>query len=210
MSDNTENTEKVLAFYFSNTTQTLRYSDERRIELFATHSVRGAVALCGNGLHASLLLKDAMSYAPGPILWHVELSGDKRQGTDKLAARNRKYLRRLDCREMNMELLLEILTNNLQHLVESHGEGISTFCEYLKQGDLKDYQKAYEVFEELLNSRSDDCLIDEIGRLLRELANHAEVKPNVLEGYEGLSIMCYGLSFEQRLLAFARRRGWNV
>ena len=82
------------AWYFSTTERKLRYGDNRSIELGITHSVEGKLEVCKNGLHGSERLIDALSYAPGPVIWEVELSGEivTDDGT-KHCARNRTYLR---------------------------------------------------------------------------------------------------------------------
>jgi len=82
------------AWYFSTPEKKLRYSDDRSIELGITHSVEGKLKVCKNGLHGSERLIDALSYAPGPVIWEVELSGEivTDDGT-KHCARNRTYLR---------------------------------------------------------------------------------------------------------------------
>lgn len=53
----------------------------------------GPLRICESGLHASLLLLDAMQYAPDRHLHLVEVAGDIVHGTDKLVARRRRILR---------------------------------------------------------------------------------------------------------------------
>jgi hypothetical protein len=83
------------AWCFSKTSKKLRYDDYREIVIGVTHKVEGIPVPCAHGLHGSVKLLDALSYAPGPIIWEVELSGtivEHRDG-DKLAATERTYLR---------------------------------------------------------------------------------------------------------------------
>ena len=76
---------KVKAFYFSTRERKLRYGDDRAVEVGTTHTVEGTPKCCSFGLHASKKLIDAIMYAPGPILYLVELSGDFDEREDKLS-----------------------------------------------------------------------------------------------------------------------------
>lgn len=88
------------AFYFATKERKLRYNDNRKIVVGETHSVSGRITLCENGLHASTSLLDALAYAPGSVLYLVELSGEMDVGVDKVAAQSRKYLAEFDCEEL--------------------------------------------------------------------------------------------------------------
>jgi len=80
------------ASWFCREDRKLGYKDGRTVRIGITHKVRGRLKLCKNGLHASTRLIDALKYAPGPILYLVDLSGEFLSGEDKLCARERKYL----------------------------------------------------------------------------------------------------------------------
>ena len=80
------------AFYFSGTDLKLKYDDNRPIKKGITHEVEGEITPCENGLHASKRLVDALFYAPGPMLWLVELGGDVVEKEDKVAASKRTYV----------------------------------------------------------------------------------------------------------------------
>ena len=80
------------AWYFSDESRKLRYNDGREIKLGVTHTVDGKPKLCEHGLHASERLIDALKYAPGVIVWYVELDGKMDVGDDKIAAQKRTYL----------------------------------------------------------------------------------------------------------------------
>ncbi len=83
------------AWYFSEASKKLRYDDNREIAIGVTHKIEGAPVPCQNGLHGSVKLMDALKYAPGPVVWEVELGGDivAHEDGDKLAATERTYLR---------------------------------------------------------------------------------------------------------------------
>ena len=65
---------KLRAWHFTAATS-LANGDKRAIKLGETLSVEGKIVPCVHGLHASVSAYDALTYAPGPILWRVELSG---------------------------------------------------------------------------------------------------------------------------------------
>ena len=56
----------------------------------------GKLELCASGLHASERLIDALEYAPGPILCRVQMGGTIKKESDKLVARQRTILWRID------------------------------------------------------------------------------------------------------------------
>jgi hypothetical protein len=57
---------------------------------------KGKLELCASGLHASERLIDALQYAPGPILCRVQMGGTIKKESDKLVARQRTILWRID------------------------------------------------------------------------------------------------------------------
>ncbi len=56
----------------------------------------GKIEVCRSGLHASRHLIDALNYAPGHTICRVECWGDVQEQSDKLVARNRMILWRVD------------------------------------------------------------------------------------------------------------------
>ena len=86
----------VKAWYFSSDDCRLRYDDNRIIKVGRTHKVKGEPKMCSHGLHASKKIIDALDYAPGYILWRVELGGKIICGDDKCVATERTYLQKLD------------------------------------------------------------------------------------------------------------------
>jgi hypothetical protein len=59
--------------------------------------------MCSYGLHASKKILDACSYAPGPYIWWVELSGNVIHGDDKSVATKRKAVWGYDATEVQRE-----------------------------------------------------------------------------------------------------------
>lgn len=80
------------AWYFSTADKKLRYGDKREIAVGVIHEIEGNPVLCEHGLHGSVDILDALGYAPGPVIWRVELSGNMDKGDDKIAAQKRTYL----------------------------------------------------------------------------------------------------------------------
>jgi len=82
------------AWYFSTIERKLRYGDDRDIAIGATHTVEGDPVPCEHGLHGSVKILDALQYAPGPVVWEVELGGKmvEHEDHDKWAATERIYL----------------------------------------------------------------------------------------------------------------------
>lgn len=81
------------AWYFSTTEKKLRYGDNRKIKLGVTHEIEGKPVLCKKGLHGSVDILDALSYAPSNVVWLVNLDGSMDKGSDKIAAQKRTYLK---------------------------------------------------------------------------------------------------------------------
>ena len=79
-------------WYFATENRKLRYGDNRLIEIGKTHRVRGTLALCNHGLHASIKPLDALAYAPGPIVYRVQLHGEILADDNKACAKARTYL----------------------------------------------------------------------------------------------------------------------
>jgi hypothetical protein len=83
---------EMKAWYFSGDDRRLRHGDGRKIALGVTHEIDGEPELCKHGLHGSIDILDALMYAPGTIVWRVELSGMTEKGDDKIAAQKRTYV----------------------------------------------------------------------------------------------------------------------
>lgn len=81
------------AFWFSDG-DSLRYGDTRTPSVGVTHRHDGPLMLCRAGLHASIDVLDAMTFAPGTTLWVVECGGEVILADDKLVCTERTYLSR--------------------------------------------------------------------------------------------------------------------
>lgn len=118
------------AWYFSTTNKKLRYGDDRVIEVGETHKVTGKLELCDNGLHANTNILDALLYAPGPVIWRVELAGDIIKGDNKLCASERTYLWGYDASE-TLQKFARLCALDVIHLWDAP----EVVVQYLKTGD---------------------------------------------------------------------------
>ena len=85
----------VRAWWFSAERQ-LPNGDGRRVRVGRTQVHKGTLELCRSGLHASERIIDALDYAPGPLLWRVECSGEIIHGNDKIVCSRRTPLAVID------------------------------------------------------------------------------------------------------------------
>src|ERR1035437_4089048 len=85
-----------LGWHFADETETLRFGDGRKIKVGTTHKVNCKPVLCESGLHASKTVFEALQYAPGNILFRVNLGGEIVHGGDKSVATERSYIARID------------------------------------------------------------------------------------------------------------------
>jgi hypothetical protein len=80
------------AWFFATKSRTLANSDGRPIVIGETHEVSLPIKCCKHGLHGCVDILDALSYAPGSIVYRVDLSGKMDKTDDKIAAQKRTYL----------------------------------------------------------------------------------------------------------------------
>ena len=87
---------KIKAFYFAREDERLGYGDGRAVSEGVVHEVDCMPECCIKGLHASSRIIDALEYSDSPICYLVELGGEIHFSDDKMAATERKYIKRLD------------------------------------------------------------------------------------------------------------------
>ena len=83
----------MLGWYFATEERKLQHRDDREIVVGGSHSIKGTPILCVRGLHASKTLLQALNYAPGPVLYRVDITRHIVEGADKFCGQRRKYLR---------------------------------------------------------------------------------------------------------------------
>ena len=125
----------MLGWWFANDSGVLPHGDGRSVVVGATHTVKGAIVPCANGLHAAAHVFDALSYAPGSTLYRVRLGGVIRahgQPVDKYAASKRTYLGRINAGV----LLRQFARACALRAVERHWPGVpQVVVDYLRTGD---------------------------------------------------------------------------
>ena len=73
--------------------------DGRELVLGKTYRHRGKLYLCDSGLHASIRAIDALGYAPGSVISHVEVGPTRLESNDKMVATSRAVLWAYDAEE---------------------------------------------------------------------------------------------------------------
>lgn len=149
----------VKAWYFAPVSRSLRYGDDREIVVGETHSVSGPLRLCERGLHASERIIDALWYAPGPIAYRVELSGDMLFGDDKIVARYRRYIWGADATDV---LVLFARRQALIHsdLLRPHcsEDQFDAVKQWLLYGDLSCCEAAWETASDIVDARPNSAV----------------------------------------------------
>lgn len=134
-------------FWFSNADKRLRHNDGRLAEVGVTHTVDGELEICEHGLHGSLKLVDALTYAPGDVIWLCEFDGDIIEGKDKIVARSRTYLVEFDAKELLKEFARKCALRVI-HLAKSYfktSKDYELVVEFLKTG--KNADAAYAAID---------------------------------------------------------------
>jgi len=133
--------DEMVGWHFS--TGTLGYGDGRAIVVGETHEVSGPLELCERGLHASERIIDALSYAPGPMIYRVRLHGYVLRGDDKACATHRTYLAGCDATDI-LRLFARQCALDVVHLWDAP----VIVREYLETGDESIREAAQEAAQE--------------------------------------------------------------
>jgi len=80
------------AWYFAHESKKLQYGDGRGIKIGETHTVDCVPQCCKEGLHGSVKLRDALSFAKGYIIYRVDINGKIDKQDDKICGQSRTYL----------------------------------------------------------------------------------------------------------------------
>ena len=121
---------KRLGWHFSKTDCKLGYGDGREITTGETLIHNGTLKMCESGLHASASILDALTYAPGPYIWRVELSGKIIIRDDKMVATHRKDLWGYDATDVLWRFVRRCALD-VVHLWDAP----NVVLQYLKTGD---------------------------------------------------------------------------
>lgn len=114
----TKQSKPVEAWHFLQENRRLQFAPHTIVAPGKTLSAKGKLVMCENGMHASKRIRDALMFAPGPIVCRVELSGEILHDSDKSCARNRRVLWMLDATNILHEFACRCATDALA-LVET-------------------------------------------------------------------------------------------
>lgn len=165
------------AYYFSTQARKLRHGDNRVIRTGRTHTVKGKIKLCFRGLHASRRVLDALRYAPGPILYEVELSGEIIEDTTKVVASERKYIKCYgDVSDKLMLFARKQALLNIE-LIKPHcrAEDYKLIVNYLRTGDGSVVAEVRHVFSYILSTNG-KALMSEAETYAAKAAYYAHSK----------------------------------
>lgn len=95
----------------------------------------GPVEMCASGLHASRRLIDALQYAPGSTICRVRMRDVIAEEEDKLVARERTILWRVDGETLLRDFARDCALDVLHRWARPDIPGINTVVEYLLTGD---------------------------------------------------------------------------
>jgi len=80
------------AWHFIKNNKRLGYGDNRIVKTNRTYKVQGEIQICGNGMHGSKRIIDALKYANGSIVCRVDITGGIIEDDDKIVGRNRRII----------------------------------------------------------------------------------------------------------------------
>ena len=120
------------AFYFATEERKLRYNDGRAIIVGETHTVDCEPIPCKQGLHASKRLLDALWYAPGSILYLVELGGQIVETSDKVCASSRTYLAEFDATQLLIKFACQCALEEVEQ-IRPYAKNYDLIVEFLKR-----------------------------------------------------------------------------
>ncbi len=124
----------IEGWWFAPKEKRLANGDDRKVQIGTTHKVTGKIVPCEHGLHLSKRPFDALTYAPGPIIYKVRGSGiiiPHGCPTDKYACSERTYIKGgVDCTE-----LLELFARKCALDVVYLWDAPDVVIRFLKTGD---------------------------------------------------------------------------
>lgn len=106
-------TQTMLGWHFLAKDRRLRFGSQEVVEAGRTYTAEGPLEMCQNGMHACRRALDALTYAPGPVVCRVRLSGELLDNTDKSVARARTILWMADATSLLHEFALSVAIDTL-------------------------------------------------------------------------------------------------
>ena len=128
----------IRAYWFSDGDK-LRYGSALIPAVGVTHKLVNKdrdTELCSWGYHASRRIVDALIYAPGSLLWVVDIKGSIKEQDDKLVGSQRKYIRRVDATDLLFEARRRFAMSHIAK-IKPYTKKYNLIVEYLKTGNPK-------------------------------------------------------------------------
>ena len=124
---------RILAWHWVREDRRLGYGDGREVRAGETIEHNGSIALCESGLHASTTILDALTYAPGPVVCRVRMSGTVLRGNDKIVATRRETLWMVDARRVLVVWACECAWEALQRVGNPDPRSVAAIREVMRQ-----------------------------------------------------------------------------
>ena len=124
---------RILAWHWVHEDRRLGYGDGREVRAGETIEHNGSIALCESGLHASTTILDALTYAPGPVVCRVRMSGTVLRGNDKIVATRRETLWMVDARRVLVVWACECAWEALQRVGNPDPRSVAAIREVMRQ-----------------------------------------------------------------------------
>lgn len=125
-------TDGWLGWHFTDHTEMLRFGDGRKVVVGERLTIDGEPILYQRGLHAATTVLDALTYAPGPILHRVKLSGKIVRRSGRACATERTSLAKIDATDLLWRFARKCALNVI-HLWDAP----QVVRDYLETGDEK-------------------------------------------------------------------------
>lgn len=155
----------MLAWYFGTANKKLRYNDNREIIIGKMHTVKGDPVICQHGLHGSERLIDALSYAPGPMLYRVDITRRIAQQKDKIAGQRRLYLAGFDATLLLQEFARKQALINIDRIKPYiNNSNYQIIIDWLHTGDKSVKEAARAVAEAAADDMLTNMVIAELNK----------------------------------------------
>jgi len=135
------------AWHFTGIDKKLQYNDNRTVILGKTITVDCEPKLCGVGLHGSTRIIDALQYAPGPVVWKVDIGGKVIKGDDKIVGTERTAIAGgIDITDILREFSRWYALQNVEKIKPyCNNKKYDLIIKWLKTGDEKLMDNVYAI-----------------------------------------------------------------
>jgi len=149
------------AYYFAPNDNKLRYGDNREIVIGKMHTIKGIPKLCETGLHGSVKALDALKYAPGDMLYIVDITRNLDIGDDKICGQRRKYIIGFNTEKMLREFARKQALINIEK-IKPYTKEYDLILQWLKTGEEDIQYAAWYAAESAANDMLEQMIDDEL------------------------------------------------